>query len=183
MRDRLRGAELQHPVRPHHRLTQTFARTFPDEDDHPRRGATHRAEHPAPERLRPPTRTASSISAASSRCAGDLQDSMVTQEDVDHIQSRPTKSASDPTKFTLDARHPRRQLMINPRVELRIPVHPPFDTVVFMDAEHLAERQLHWDEASTLLFARRRAWDSCRDADRPARLRLRREPVVACCRP
>jgi outer membrane protein insertion porin family len=74
---------------------------------------------------------------------GYLQDSMVTQEDVDHIQRDSTKSASDPTKFTIaDVAIRGGNLMINPRVELRIPVHPPFDTVVFMDAGNI------WQNAS-----------------------------------
>jgi outer membrane protein assembly factor BamA len=77
---------------------------------------------------------------------GYLLDSMVTQEDVDHIQRDSAKSNSDPSKFTINAVGIRGgDLMINPRAELRVPVRPPVDTVLFLDAGNI------WQSAQYML--------------------------------
>jgi outer membrane protein assembly factor BamA len=69
---------------------------------------------------------------------GYLQDSMITQEDADHIAHDFTKGALDPTKFTInDVGLRGGNLMINPKLELRIPVRPPIDTVLFTDAGNI----------------------------------------------
>jgi outer membrane protein assembly factor BamA len=66
---------------------------------------------------------------------GYLQDSLVPQEDADRIAATAGLPDNDPRKFTINSVAFRGgDLMINPRVELRIPVRPPIDTVVFMDA-------------------------------------------------
>ncbi len=69
---------------------------------------------------------------------GYLQDSMVTQEDADHIAADYSKAANDPSKFTInDVGIRGGNLMLNPKVELRIPVVSPFETVVFVDAGNI----------------------------------------------
>ena len=69
---------------------------------------------------------------------GYLLDSMVTQEDVDHIQADSGKAANDPTKFTInDVGIRGGDFMVNPRAELRVPVKPPVDTVLFLDAGNI----------------------------------------------
>ncbi len=69
---------------------------------------------------------------------GYLLDSMVTQEDADRIQADSGKLSTDPTRFTIaDVGIRGGDFMINPRVELRVPVRPPVDTVLFMDAGNI----------------------------------------------
>jgi outer membrane protein assembly factor BamA len=69
---------------------------------------------------------------------GYLQDSMIPQEDADHIAHDFNKGALDPTKFTIaDVGLRGGNLMINPKLELRIPVRPPIDTVLFTDAGNI----------------------------------------------
>jgi outer membrane protein assembly factor BamA len=65
---------------------------------------------------------------------GWLLDTFVPQDYADQIQRDFGKPASDPNKFTI-ADVPLRggNLMINPRLELRIPVYTPFETVIFFD--------------------------------------------------
>ena len=66
---------------------------------------------------------------------------MVTQEDADHIAS--DQLSRNPKPFTIDDVGLRGgNVMINPKVELRIPVHPPFGTVLFVDAGNI------WQNAS-----------------------------------
>jgi outer membrane translocation and assembly module TamA len=66
---------------------------------------------------------------------GYLLDSLVPQDYADQIQADANKASNDPTKFTItDVAIRGGNLMINPKVELRVPVRPPFDTVLFMDA-------------------------------------------------
>ncbi len=69
---------------------------------------------------------------------GYLQEAFVPQEYADQIARDFNKSDSDPTKFTINQVALRGgNLMINPRVELRVPVHPPFETVLFVDSGNL----------------------------------------------
>jgi outer membrane protein insertion porin family len=69
---------------------------------------------------------------------GYYLDSLVPQDYADQIQADYNKPASDPTKYTIAQVAIRGgNLMINPRAELRVPVHPPFDTVVFVDAGNI----------------------------------------------
>jgi outer membrane protein assembly factor BamA len=68
---------------------------------------------------------------------GYLQDSMITQEDADRIASDFNKP-NTASKFTInDVGLRGGNLMLNPKLELRIPVHPPFDTVLFTDAGNI----------------------------------------------
>jgi outer membrane protein assembly factor BamA len=65
---------------------------------------------------------------------GWLQDTFVPQDYADQIQHDFKKASSDPTKFTIAQVALRGgNLMVNPRLELRIPVYTPFETVVFFD--------------------------------------------------
>ena len=69
---------------------------------------------------------------------GYYLDSLVPQDYADQIQANASKLANDPTKYTIaDVAIRGGNLMINPRAELRVPVHPPFDTVVFVDAGNI----------------------------------------------
>ena len=70
---------------------------------------------------------------------GYLQDSMVTQEDADHIASDANNARiAAANKFTIaDVGIRGGNLMLNPKLELRIPIHPPIDTVLFTDAGNI----------------------------------------------
>jgi outer membrane protein assembly factor BamA len=85
---------------------------------------------------------------------GWSQDAFIPQDVIDAIED-PTNKAkldTDPTKIS-----PRTipirggNLMINPRIELRLPVTGPFETVVFGDFGNL------WRDASYIFTAA--AWD------------------------
>ena len=68
---------------------------------------------------------------------GYLQDSMITQEDADRIASDFNKP-NTANKFTInDVGLRGGNLMINPKLELRIPIRPPVDTVIFTDAGNI----------------------------------------------
>jgi outer membrane protein assembly factor BamA len=74
---------------------------------------------------------------------GWLQDTFVPQDYADQIQRDVNEPASDPTKFTIAQVALRGgNLMINPRVELRIPIYSPLETVLFFDTGNL------WADAS-----------------------------------
>jgi outer membrane protein assembly factor BamA len=74
---------------------------------------------------------------------GWLQDTFVPQDYADQIAHDFNKPSSDPTKFTISQVALRGgNLMVNPRLELRIPVHSPFETVLFFDSGNL------WADAS-----------------------------------
>jgi outer membrane protein assembly factor BamA len=67
---------------------------------------------------------------------GYLQDSMVTQEDADRIAADFRNKVANP--FTIsDVGIRGGNLMINPKLELRIPVRPPVGTVLFVDAGNI----------------------------------------------
>jgi outer membrane protein assembly factor BamA len=80
---------------------------------------------------------------------GYLQDSFVQQENADKIAEDAKKPDPDPTtyptaesrcaqKFTISCVPVRGgNLMINPKLELRIPVRSPIETVIFTDAGNL----------------------------------------------
>jgi outer membrane protein assembly factor BamA len=72
---------------------------------------------------------------------GYLQDSMITQEDANRIAAGAGPYARRYDKenaFTIaDVALRGGNLMINPKLELRIPVFPPFDTVFFVDAGNI----------------------------------------------
>ena len=74
---------------------------------------------------------------------GWLQDTFVPQDYADVIKADFSKPSSDPLKFTI-AQVPLRggNLMINPRLELRIPIVSPLETVLFFDSGNL------WADAS-----------------------------------
>ena len=77
---------------------------------------------------------------------GYTQDSLIAQEDADSIAGSFNKADGDPTKFTIDQVGVRGgDLMINPRVELRIPVKSPVETVLFLDAGNI------WKDATYIL--------------------------------
>jgi outer membrane protein assembly factor BamA len=66
---------------------------------------------------------------------GWLQDTFVPQDYADQIARDFGKPSSDPTKFTISQVAIRGgNLMVNPRLELRIPVRSPFETVLFFDS-------------------------------------------------
>ncbi len=66
---------------------------------------------------------------------GWLQDTFVPQDYADQIARDIHKPLSDPSKFTISQVAVRGgNLMVNPRLELRIPVHSPFETVLFFDS-------------------------------------------------
>ncbi len=70
---------------------------------------------------------------------GYLQDSMLTQEDADHIASD-ARNAGIPAdkKFTIGQVGLRGgNLMLNPKLELRIPIRSPVETVLFTDAGNI----------------------------------------------
>jgi outer membrane protein assembly factor BamA len=74
---------------------------------------------------------------------GWLQDTFVPQDYADLIARDFGKPSSDPTKFTIAQVALRGgNLMVNPRLELRIPVRSPFETVLFFDSGNL------WADAS-----------------------------------
>jgi len=74
---------------------------------------------------------------------GYLQDTLMPQDLADKIGANYNKPASDPLKFTAgDVAIRGGNLMINPRLELRIPVLSPFETVIFFDAGNI------WSDAS-----------------------------------
>jgi outer membrane protein assembly factor BamA len=69
---------------------------------------------------------------------GFYQDSMVTQEDADHIIHDLSHPPATGNPFTIgDVALRGGNLMINPKVELRIPVVSPLETVVFVDAGNI----------------------------------------------
>ncbi len=69
---------------------------------------------------------------------GWLQDTFLPQEYADQLARDAHKSDSDPTKFKIENVALRGgNLMINPRLELRIPVRPPFETVLFIDSGNI----------------------------------------------
>ncbi len=74
---------------------------------------------------------------------GYLQDTLMPQDQADRIAQSFSKPASDPSKFT-QADVPLRggNLMVNPRLELRIPVVGPLETVVFFDSGNM------WSDAT-----------------------------------
>jgi outer membrane protein assembly factor BamA len=66
---------------------------------------------------------------------GWLQDTFVPQDYADQIARDFLKPSSDPAKFTISQVAIRGgNLMINPRLELRIPVRSPLETVLFFDS-------------------------------------------------
>jgi outer membrane protein insertion porin family len=74
---------------------------------------------------------------------GWLQDTFVPQDYADQIARDSSKPSSDPSKFTINQVALRGgNLMINPRLELRIPVYSPLETVIFFDTGNL------WADAS-----------------------------------
>jgi outer membrane protein insertion porin family len=74
---------------------------------------------------------------------GWLQDTFVPQDYADQIARDASKPSSDPSKFTIAQVALRGgNLMINPRLELRIPVYSPLETVIFFDTGNL------WADAS-----------------------------------
>jgi outer membrane protein assembly factor BamA len=74
---------------------------------------------------------------------GWLQYTFMPQDYADQISNTSKLSANDPKKLTV-ASFPLRggNLMVNPRVELRIPVYSVLETVVFLDTGNL------WADAS-----------------------------------
>jgi outer membrane protein assembly factor BamA len=73
---------------------------------------------------------------------GYLQDSLVPQDVADHIAA--TANSANP--YTVNQVALRGgNLMINPKFELRIPIHPPFSTVAFIDAGNV------WQDATYVL--------------------------------
>jgi outer membrane protein insertion porin family len=74
---------------------------------------------------------------------GWLQDTFVPQDYADLIKADFSKPSSDPSKFTIAQVALRGgNLMINPRLELRIPIVSPLETVIFFDSGNL------WADAS-----------------------------------
>jgi outer membrane protein insertion porin family len=69
---------------------------------------------------------------------GWLQYTFMPQDDADAIAATANKPANDPTKRTI-ASFPLRggDLMVNPRLELRIPIYSPLETVIFLDTGNL----------------------------------------------
>jgi outer membrane protein insertion porin family len=74
---------------------------------------------------------------------GWLQYTFMPQDYADQISKTASYAANDPRKVTI-ANFPLRggNLMVNPRVELRIPVYSPLETVLFLDTGNL------WADAS-----------------------------------
>ncbi len=71
---------------------------------------------------------------------GWLQDSFIPQDYVDRIQADSGKPDNDPNnpKFTANSIAVRGgNLMVNPKLELRIPVKGPFETALFTDVGNL----------------------------------------------
>ncbi len=69
---------------------------------------------------------------------GYQQDSMITQEDANHIAADSRRSPFDPKPFTINEVAIRGgNFMFNPKIELRIPVISPFATVLFVDAGNI----------------------------------------------
>lgn len=74
---------------------------------------------------------------------GWLQDTFVPQDYADLIARDFNKPASDPSKFTISQVALRGgNLMVNPRLELRVPLRSPLETVLFFDSGNL------WADAS-----------------------------------
>jgi len=66
------------------------------------------------------------------------QDYFVPQDLADRIDADKNKPDTDPTKFTVGSIAIRGgNLMINPKVELRIPIQGPFETAIFSDIGNL----------------------------------------------
>lgn len=66
------------------------------------------------------------------------QDYFVPQDLADRIEADRNKAADDPTKFTVGSIAIRGgNLMVNPKVELRIPIKGPFETAIFSDMGNL----------------------------------------------
>jgi outer membrane protein insertion porin family len=64
--------------------------------------------------------------------------SYIPQDDIDRIRADTGKADGDPTKFTARSRPVRGgNLMVNPRIEFRIPIFGPLETVVFGDFANL----------------------------------------------
>lgn len=77
---------------------------------------------------------------------GFLPDSFVPQDVADRIVRDAPKALNDPKRTTIDTIGIRGgDLMINPRFELRFPVKPPFDSVLFADFGNV------WKDASNVL--------------------------------
>jgi len=74
---------------------------------------------------------------------GWLQYTFMPQDYADAIASTASLPASNPKKSTI-ATFPLRggNLMVNPRLELRIPIYSPLETVIFLDTGNL------WFDAS-----------------------------------
>jgi outer membrane protein assembly factor BamA len=69
---------------------------------------------------------------------GWTQDSFIPQDYVDKIAADANKSSTDPTKFTADSIPLRGgNLMINPKLELRIPFNTTFGGLLFADFGNL----------------------------------------------
>ena len=66
---------------------------------------------------------------------GYLQDTFVPQDLADLIQHDFSQPYSNPNKYTIaDVALRGGNLMINPRLELRIPIYSPIETVIFFDS-------------------------------------------------
>jgi outer membrane protein insertion porin family len=66
---------------------------------------------------------------------GWLQDTFVPQDYADQIAKDFNLSSSNPSKFTIAQVALRGgNLMVNPRLELRIPIYSPLETVIFFDS-------------------------------------------------
>jgi outer membrane protein insertion porin family len=66
---------------------------------------------------------------------GFTRDSLVPQDVADQLEADEKKSATDPTRLTIDKIAIRGgDVFLNPRAELRIPLSGPIETALFIDA-------------------------------------------------